>query len=81
MNALPLFEGLPGQRSSRDRDAAQRPKGICRALDELLSDGKPRTVAQLAEVLRRRGYAFTESGLTARLRDLRKPPFSRSVSV
>lgn len=79
--SLSLFESLPTSQHPRERDRPQQPKGITRALDTILEDGKPWTVKALAAVLQRRGYRFTESGLTARLRDLRKSPFSRVLEV
>lgn len=81
MTSLSLFENLPTTTHPRDRDKPRQQKGITRALDTLMADGKPWTVAALAAVLRKRGYRFTESGLTARLRDLRKRPFHRTLSV
>ena len=64
---------------------ARRPKAAkttqLEATRLAILDGEPRTLKQIAAIVRRKTRRpATEAGVSARLRDLRKPPYSLNVT-
>ena len=49
--------------------------GVLSAVHDIVKDGKWRTLFQLQNALSAKGIQATEAGVSARLRDLRKPQF------
>lgn len=65
MSALPLFSPPPPE---------ARPLSQLAAVRRILADGKPHTLPQIHEAVERlRGMKCTDSAISARIRDLRKP--------
>jgi hypothetical protein len=54
---------------------------IIRILYDVMNAGGWYTLPELREALRRRGRVALDTGLSARLRDLRKSPWNRSLWV
>lgn len=79
--AFPFPSADPVQKR-RDDARAHRKRSILDCVYELMS-AAPRwwTIPELREALRRFGYSVLDTTISARIRDLRKAPFSCFVSA
>lgn len=71
MSTLPLFDG---RTYVPERDG-KRLKSLLDAVCHVMSDGKWRTIPEIHRELSILGFYGTETSISARIRDLRKPRF------